>query len=92
MLTPSRRIYFTAAIFKDSYFNDGNTEGCYFTDDNFEKSCYFIKPEETFEAGQEGHQELLGKAGGPEEELYVVPPPEPTEVLPLPYSPVSRAE
>ena len=24
---------FTAAIFKDGYFNDGNAEGCYFTDD-----------------------------------------------------------
>ena len=39
-LTPSRRIYFTAAIFKDSYFNDGNTEGCFFTVDNAE-DCLF---------------------------------------------------
>ena len=48
--------HFTAAIFKDGYFNDSNAEGCYFTvdnfdycyfnDDNLEKSCYFTKPEE----------------------------------------------
>ena len=40
-LTPSRRIYFTAAIFKDSYFNDGNTGGCYFTVDIFEEASNF---------------------------------------------------
>ena len=31
---------FTAAIFKDGYFNDGNAEGCYFTVDNAE-DCLF---------------------------------------------------
>ena len=37
----SRRIYFTAAIFKDSYFNDGNAEGCYFTVDNAEDCLFY---------------------------------------------------
>ena len=32
--------HFTAAIFKDGYFNDGNAEGCYFTVDNAE-DCLF---------------------------------------------------
>ena len=50
MLTSSRRIYFTAAFFKDGYFNDGNAEGCYFNVDNYKDSylndsnpegCYF---------------------------------------------------
>ena len=36
------------------------------------------------EAGQEGHHEHLGKAGVSEEELNVVPPPELTQVPPLP--------
>ena len=39
------------------------------------------------EAGQEGHHDHIGKVGDPEEELYVVPPPEPTQVPPLPILP-----
>ena len=42
-----------------------------------------------FEAGQEGHHELLGKAEGPGEDS-IVPPPEPTqEVPPLPHLPLA---
>ena len=42
------------------------------------------------EAGQEGHREHLGKAGGPVEDLNVVPPPEPTQqVPPLPTLPLA---
>ena len=41
------------------------------------------------EAGQEGHYECLGKAGGPVEDLNVVPPPEPTQVPPLPTLPLA---
>ena len=87
---------FTAAIFKDGYFNNSSAEDCYFleallplntltttifedcyfTVDNFEKSCYCIKPEETLRQ-KEGRQELLGKVGGPEEDSIVVPPQNP---------------
>ena len=42
------------------------------------------------EAGQEGHREHLGKAGGPGEDRYVMPPPEPVQqVPPLPPLPLA---
>ena len=44
---------------------------------------------EDFEAGQEGHHELLGKAEGPGEDLIDVPSPEPTQVPPLPILPLA---
>ena len=90
---------FTAAIFKDGYFNDGSAEDCYFLEAllplntltmTIFEDCYFTvdnaddQARGDFEAGQEGHQELLGKVGGPEEDHIVVPSPEPTEVPLLP--------
>ena len=42
-----------------------------------------------FEAGQEGHHKHLGKAGVSEEDLNVVPPPEPAQVPPLPTLPLA---
>ena len=65
------------------YFNDGNAEDRYFTDDTDDQARGDL------EAGQEGHHERLGKAGGPVEDLNVVPPPEPTQVPPLPTLPLA---
>ena len=74
----------TTTIFEDCYFNDGNAEGCYFNHDDDDQARGDLK------AGQEGHQEHLGKAGGPKELLHVVPPPEPTHLVPpLPILPLA---
>ena len=81
--------YFNDDTFeKRCYFNDNNTEGYYCNDDNFEKLLLY-QARGDLEAGQEGHHELLGKAGGPREYHYVVPPPEPTKVPPLPTLPLA---
>ena len=57
---------------EDRYFNDDKLRGrSYFNYDNDDQAQGDLK------AGQEGHREHLGKAGGPEEDLNVVPPPEP---------------
>ena len=49
---------------------------------HFEEDRYSIADDDDqargdLEAGQEGHHEHIGKVGGTEEDLNVVPPPEP---------------
>ena len=58
-------------------------EDCYFNDDNDDQARGDL------EAGQEGRHEHIGKVGGPEEDHIVVPPPEPTQVPPLPHLPLA---
>ena len=59
-------------------------EDCYFNDDDDDQAQGEVK------AGQEGHQEHPGKAGGPGEDRNVVPPPEPIQqVPPLPPLPLA---
>ena len=69
--------YFNDDTFENRcYFNDGNTEGCYCNDNNFEKFLLY-QARGDLEAGQEGRHEHIGKVGGPEEDHIVVPHPEP---------------
>ena len=81
--------------FGRSYFNDDNLRGyCYFID-GIDEGCYFNHDDDDqargdLKAGQEGRQEHLGKAGGPKELCHVVPPPEPTQLVPpLPTLPLA---
>ena len=58
---------------------------------HFEEDHHFIADDQArgdLEAGQEGHHKRLDKAGGAVD-LNVVPPPEPTQVPPLPILPLA---
>ena len=70
------------------------SEVCYYNHDKLQGRSYFNYDDDDqargdLKAGQEGCQKHLGKVGGPKELRDVVPPPEPTQVPPLPTLPLA---